>query len=136
MCQMSIILRLRKYNFGVQNSWFWVIFIYELGTFPKAYSQGRLPKWWFPKWQLPKHAISKTGTSQRLGLALRGADGCNGGQGLQLGWTRWPSATYRTGWGPIATARTELGSCTFGKFPLGKILLGSCHLEKFLWEST
>jgi len=35
-----------------------------LGTFPKAFSQGQLPKWQFPKWQLPKCAISQAATSQ------------------------------------------------------------------------
>ena len=38
-----------------------------LGTFPKAISQGRLPKYQFPKWKIPKCAIYQATTSQRLG---------------------------------------------------------------------
>ena len=45
------------------------------------------------------------------------------------------------GGGGSAAARTDLESCrmvncTVGKLPFGKIPLGSCRLEKNLWEST
>ena len=103
-----------------------------LGTFPRAFSQVRLPKWQFPKWQLPKWAIS-----QAVQLAAMGAEQW----ALRLGWVRWPSAAARTGLRANATAKTDLGSwhlrnCTFGKFPLGKIPLGNFRLEKILWESA
>ena len=104
-----------------------------LGTFPKAFSQGRLPKWQFSKWQLSKFEISHTATSQRLVQALWGAWDYNGGGALRLGWARGSSAAARAGWGPSAAARTDLGNCTFGKLPLGKIPLESCHLGKILW---
>jgi len=44
-------------------------------------------------------------------------------------------------WGPSTEAKTNLescrlGNCTFWKFPLGKIFLGSCRFGKFLWESS
>jgi len=42
----------------------------------------------------------------------------------------------RTGCGPSVAARTNLGNCKFGKLTLRKIPLGSCHLNKSLWEST
>ena len=47
------------------------------------------------------------------------------------------SAMTRTGWDPSAKTRTELGSCrlgncTFVKWPLGKIPLGSRHLGQLI----
>ena len=91
-----------------------------LGTFPKAFPQGRLPKWQFPIWQHTKCAITQAATSQRLGKALWGAAGCNGSQALRLGWATVPSAEARTGWGRVL--RKYLGSCRLGKCHLGKIL--------------
>ena len=56
----------------------------------------------------------------------------------------------RTGWGPIAAARTDLGSChlgklhiwevaiwenTLGKIPFGKLPLGKNPLVKYLFQS-
>ena len=43
--------------------------------------------------------------------------------------------------GPSAAARIDFGSfhleiCTVGKLPLEKIPLGSCRLERNLWENT
>ena len=41
-----------------------------LGTFPKAFSEGQLPKFQFPKWELPECTISQAVASQRLGQVL------------------------------------------------------------------
>ena len=101
----------------------------------------------FPKWQLSKCAISQVTTFQmcnipsgnfpkvRLGtLRRRKLQWC---RALRLVRARGPNAVAKTGWGPSAAARTDLGSCcmgnfTFGKLPLGKIPLGCCHLGKIL----
>ena len=42
-----------------------------------------------------------------------------------------PSAATRTGWGPSAAARIDLGSCRLGNCTFGKLPL---DLGKYLWE--
>ena len=41
------------------------IYLSGLGTFPKAFLQGRLPKWQFPNWAFPKFEISQVA---RMGM--------------------------------------------------------------------
>ena len=48
-------------------------------------SVGYFPEWQSLKGQLPKCVISQAQTSQGLGKAFWGAEGCNGGWALWLG---------------------------------------------------
>ena len=56
----------------------------------------------------------------RLG---QGAAGCNGSQGLRLGWVG----------GPSAKTRTNLGSCSLENFLFGKLSLGKYPWEVATW---
>ena len=82
----------------------------------------------FPKWQLPKCAISQAANSLRLGLALWGAAGCNGGWALRLGQT-WEVAVWKI---------AQLGSCHLGNTP-GKLQLGgnsyesTYNIKRYTW---
>ena len=73
------------------------------GTFPKAFSQGRLTKYQFPKWQLPKCAISQAATFHSQAPRLEQA----GGRALRLG------QTYEI----AAWEVVHLESCHLGKYP-------------------
>ena len=78
------------------------------------------PKGIFPR-ETPKCAISQEATYRRLGLALWGAAGCNGGRSLRLGQT-WEVAVWEI---------PHLGSCHLGKYPWQVAIW-----DKIIWEST
>ena len=96
-----------------------------------------------PKWQLPKCAISQAATSLMCNFPSS-----NFPKVRLLQWG--PSAAARMGQGAERRGqnRLEAERCdqdrlgklhwenTLGKLSLGKIPLGSCHLGKYLWEST
>ena len=109
--------------------------------FPRAFYQGRLPKWQFPQVTTFQLCNFPSGNFPKVMIGLWDVSGCNGNQALWLGWARGRAPRLEQAGGPSAAARTDLGSCRlkkciFRNLPFGTIPLGSCHLRKCLLEST
>jgi len=101
------------------------IYFLVLGTFPKAFSQGRLPKWQFPKWQLPKCAISQAVQLAAMGAEHWGWDGLEGrAPRLEQAWG--PTLRLRQTWEVGTWEIAHLGSSNLGKYPW----------EIFVWKKS